>query len=165
MPTGVEEIGIALGGVSLLAGFASAVDGYHLLCDIFAKDNGLRSLATNLHVEKVGFKRWGEHVRANEPECLLHTESELVHGAVGVVIAEIMSLQQQTIPKLEKYDIEDLKVPAVEGPSDKAKEGSKWAKKIQEHWDKIKQVSGVRWHNLVECVLWTDPHFLPISTH
>ncbi|CAM1508847.1 Fc.00g025860.m01.CDS01 [Cosmosporella sp. VM-42] len=143
----MEVAGLAIGAVSLLAGFAGAVDGYRLLCDVFAKDNGLRSLAADWHVEKVRFKRWGEHFRTDAgSDCLLHLESELVRGAIGRVMAEIMTLQQQTIPKLKKYDIADLPVPKVVGPSDEAfKESSNWVKKIQDQRNKIKQVKRVSW--------------------
>ena len=115
----MEVAGLALGAVSLLAGFAGAVDGYRLLSDVFAKDNGLRSLVADWHVEKARFKRWGEHFRTDDGrDCLLHSEPELVRGAIGRVMAEIITLQQQTIPKLKKYGIVDLAVPTVVGPSD-----------------------------------------------
>lgn len=100
IPTGIEEtVGLALSGVSLLAGFAGTVDGYNLIRDIFATDNSLRSLAADWHVEIVRFKRWGEHFRIDAgSKSLLHTKSALIRGAISNVIADILALQQQTQP-------------------------------------------------------------------
>ncbi|KAM0546965.1 hypothetical protein ACHAPJ_010626 [Fusarium lateritium] len=148
MPTGVEEItGLALGGVSLLAGFAGAVEGYKLLHDIVAKDNGLRSVAAEWHVESVLFAQWGESVRVEEGDaCLLHQESALVRGAIALVIAEVQTLQQKMTPKLRKYGIENVKLPSVQGPSEEAfKNGSIWVANIRTEFDKIKQVCRVKW--------------------
>jgi hypothetical protein len=148
MPTGVEEIiGLALGGVSLLAGFAGAVDGYHLLHQIVASDNGLKDIAAEWHVQCILFTQWGESVRVDDGDaCLLHHESALVRGAIAMVIAKVLSVQQKMAPKLEKYGIQAIKLPAVQGPSEDAfKKSSAWIASIRGELGRIKQVRRVRW--------------------
>ncbi|EXK43426.1 hypothetical protein FOCG_11894 [Fusarium oxysporum f. sp. radicis-lycopersici 26381] len=148
MPTGIEEtLGLALGGVSLLAGFAGAVEGYNLIRSIFAADNGLRSLAADWHVEMVRFKQWGEHFGVDSGDhSLLEAEPALVRGAIGILLADILALHHQTQPKLERYGIEDLGVTAPRGPSDEVfKEGSDWVKKLRQKREKIQQVHVVGW--------------------
>jgi len=148
MPTGIEEtVGLALAGVSLLEGFAAAVDGYNLIRDMFATDNGLRSLAADWHVEMVRFKRWGEHFRVDAgSKSLLHTESALIRGAIGSVIADILALQQQTQPMLERYGIRDLQAPVPRGPSDGTfQEGGKWVETLRKRRRDITQVHAVSW--------------------
>ncbi|KAM0207189.1 hypothetical protein ACHAQD_012150 [Fusarium lateritium] len=127
MPTGVEEIiGLALGGVSLLAGFAGAVEGYHLLHQLVDSDNGLKDIAAEWHVQCILFTQWGESVRVDDgDECLLHQESALVRGAIAMVIAKVLSIQQKMVPKLEKYGIKAIKLPAMQGPSEDAFQRSK----------------------------------------
>ncbi|KAK4466534.1 prion-inhibition propagation domain-containing protein [Cladorrhinum samala] len=95
----------------------------------------------------VRFKRWGEHYRVDSGrQSLLHTESALVRGAIGSVIADILAVQQETQPVLERYGIRGLQVPALRRPSDETfEEGSKWVETLRRKRNEIKQVHTVRW--------------------
>lgn len=148
MPTGIEEaIGLGIGVAGILAGFAGAVDGYRLLYEIFSKDNGLRALAADWHVENVRFKTWGERFRVDEGvDCLLHAESQLVRGAIAMVIAEILTLQLDITPKLEKYGIADLQAPTKVKPSEESfQSSSKWIERLRQQRANIKQVRTFVW--------------------
>jgi hypothetical protein len=78
--------------------------------------------------------------------CLLHHESALVREAIAMVIAKILSIQQKMAPKLEKYGIQALNLPAVQGTSEDAfKKSSAWIASIRGELDRIKQVRRVKW--------------------
>ncbi|KAM0229424.1 hypothetical protein ACHAPO_009967 [Fusarium lateritium] len=148
MPTGVEEIiGLALGGTSLLAGFSGAVDGYRFLREIFDSDDTLKDVCAEWQVQSVMFIQWGESVHVDKSDdCLLHQESTLVRGAIGIVIAKVLSIQRRMEPKLKKYGIHTIQVPAVQGPSEDAFQTSSiWIKNIGQEFDKIKNVKRFKW--------------------
>ena len=75
----IDPLGTAIGIAGLLATFKGAVDGYLLLESFFAKDNGLRDLATRFHVERKELEEWRHqfNLQDEDPQaCLLHYETD-----------------------------------------------------------------------------------------
>lgn len=137
---------IAFAVAGLIAGFKGAVDGYVLLTNIFASDNGIRFAALRFHIEKAKLDVWGERFQVNdEANCLLKKESEITRKNIGLILAEIEATQEKAAKFIKKYAIEVVDIQKASQIDQSFSKGSKWVGELRKLRQDQQQKKKVAW--------------------
>jgi hypothetical protein len=109
----MEAAGLAIGVVSLLAGFKGAIDGYLLIRSIFDEDNGLRDLALDYKLACHCLEAWGDRFKVKAPreeDCLLYRENDATKGLMAELLGRVLKLQSDAAKFLDFHGAKDYKV-------------------------------------------------------
>lgn len=142
---------LALGIVPLvLTSIKASIGASKRIAVIFQKDNGLRFLATQYHVEKVKLEIWAELVNisdTNTNDCLLLNHSEVVQNAVLSTMAEISATYDSAEKLVQRYGIAKPALATTPaGDSTKTfTESSTWVKSAKDERNAIKQTHKINW--------------------
>jgi hypothetical protein len=88
----MEVASFVVGGVSLLAGFRTAIDGYLFIESLLEEDNGIRSLVLDYKIECHKLEVWGDSFNVKtdrEEDCLLYHESDKVKALMAQIFGRI----------------------------------------------------------------------------
>jgi hypothetical protein len=108
----MEAAGLALGAVSLLAGFKGAVDGYNLIADITSAFESASFLIVKLKVENERLRIWGNYYGFNEEEKCARLKG-MSTNAQSLMLYILMEMKMVTtdVDKLvKKYGVQMVEV-------------------------------------------------------
>jgi hypothetical protein len=104
----MDVAGLALGAVSLLAGFKGAVDGYELLVDWSNAFEGSSYLTAKHKIEQQRLSLWGDYFGFNDKDCcsrLVDRQPEATVGLVLYILAEVRSATTDVDKLMGKYGL------------------------------------------------------------
>ncbi|PWI71546.1 hypothetical protein PCL_11640 [Purpureocillium lilacinum] len=167
--TGLEIAGIPLAVGGLLLSVKGAVDGFNMIADVCAKDNGLRFASTQYYVEKVKLGVWARrfkvHVdddddedddkdshdyddleREGATDSPLLQQPQVSRDAIWRIIAEINATHELAIKYISKFHVEPVALPdaADAGPQTFHRK-SKWVTMLGEARARVPQRNRIRW--------------------
>ncbi|KAL3953992.1 hypothetical protein ACCO45_011948 [Purpureocillium lilacinum] len=165
---GIEIAGIPLAVGGLLLSVKGAVDGFNMIADVCAKDNGLRFASTQYYVEKVKLGVWARrfkvHVddedddddkdshdyddleREGATDSPLLQQPQVSRDAIWRIIAEINATHELAIKYISKFHVEPVALPdaADAGPQTFHRK-SKWVAMLGEARARVPQRNRIRW--------------------
>jgi hypothetical protein len=122
-----EAPGLILGGVSLLAAFKGAVDGYLLIDSLAEVDSGQRFLCLQYIVERHKLVLWGDHFKINEEsQSTLRDQSPGSRKIIALILAEIEANHARAEEFITRYEGQLESLLASSTIQDKSKPKNKF---------------------------------------